>query len=102
MEKKQGRKSVMEAAALTYSGDSGGAPVITALGRGLVAEKMLEIAQANNIPIVSDALLAHALNQMDVGEEIPKEFYAIVAQILVTVSRMDREYGDRLSRKTYG
>ncbi len=92
MDEKQNRKPIMEAAALTYSGESGGAPVITALGRGLVAEKMLELARTNNIPIVSDSLLAHALNQMDVGEEIPQEFYAIVAQILVTVSKMDREY----------
>lgn len=93
MEEKNQRKPIMEAAALTYSGESGGAPVITALGRGLAAEKMLELARENNIPIVSDSLLAHALSQMDVGEEIPQEFYAIVAQILVTVSRMDREYG---------
>ncbi len=93
MEEKNQRKPIMEAAALTYSGESGGAPVITALGRGLVAEKMLELARTNNIPIVSDSLLAHALSQMDVGEEIPREFYAIVAQILVTVSRMDQEYG---------
>lgn len=91
----KGKKAILEAAALTYKGESGGAPVISALGRGLVAERMLERAKEFNIPVVSDSLLAHALNQMDVGEEIPREFYAIVAQILVTVSKMDREYGER-------
>jgi flagellar biosynthesis protein len=88
-------QAILEAAALTYSGESGAAPQIAALGRGLVAEKMLEKAKEFNIPIVSDTLLAHALNQLDVGDEIPREFYAIVAQILVTVSRMDREYGNK-------
>jgi flagellar biosynthesis protein len=88
------RKTIKEAAALTYSGDSGRAPVIAALGRGLVAEKILERAREFNVPVVSDPLLAQALNQMDVGEEIPREFYAIVAKILVTVGRMDREYGE--------
>ena len=87
------RKTVKEAAALTYSADSGGAPVISALGRGLVAEKILEKARESNVPVVSDALLAQALNRMDVGEEIPREFYAIVAQILAAIGRMDREYG---------
>jgi flagellar biosynthesis protein len=92
------RKTVKEVAALTYGAGSAGAPVISALGRGLVAEKILEKAREFNVPIVSDALLAQALNQLNVGEEIPKEFYAVVARILVTVGRMDREYGDR-SRK---
>lgn len=88
----EGKKKVKEAAALEYAPDTGSAPVITALGRGLVAEKILERAKEFNIPVVSDAMLAQALNQMQVGEEIPREFYAVVAQILVTVSRMDREF----------
>jgi flagellar biosynthesis protein len=86
------KKKPKEAAALTYTAGATGAPVVTALGRGLVAEKILERAKEFNIPVVSDSLLAHALNQLEVGEEIPREFYAIVAQILVAVSRMDREY----------
>lgn len=91
--KGKGRRTILEAVALTYSGEGGGAPVVTALGRGLVAEKMLERAKEHNIPVVSDPVLSYALGQMDVGEEIPREFYEIVAQILVTVSRMDSEYG---------
>jgi flagellar biosynthesis protein len=92
------RKPVKEAAALTYGADSGGAPVISALGRGLVAEKILEKAREFNVPVVADAMLAQALNRMDVGEEIPREFYAIVAHILAAVARMDREYGERISQ----
>jgi flagellar biosynthesis protein len=93
------KTTVMEAVALAYSSDSGKAPVVTALGRGLVAEKILERAKEFNIPIVSDSLLAHTLNQLNIGEEIPKEFYAIVAQILVAVSKMDREYGGNVNPK---
>jgi flagellar biosynthesis protein len=88
-------RTIKEAAALAYEAGSPGAPVVTAAGRGHVAEKIVELAIENNVPVVSDALLAHTLAQMDVGEEIPREFYAIVAQILVTVSRMDREYGEK-------
>jgi flagellar biosynthesis protein len=89
------KKKITEAAALAYSIDSGRAPVITAMGQGLVAEKILEKAKEHNIPIVSDSLLAHTLNQLEVGDEIPREFYAIVAQILVTISKMDREFKRR-------
>ena len=88
------KKKVKEAAALTYDAQAS-APVITALGRGLVAEKILEKARQSNVPVVSDALLVHALSQLNVGDEIPKEFYAIVAQVLIMVSRMDREYGEK-------
>jgi flagellar biosynthesis protein len=89
------RKPIKEAAALTYAADSGGAPVVSAAGRGLVAERILEKAMQSNVPIVTDGLLAQALSQLDVGEEIPREFYAIVAKILVAVSRMDEEYGKK-------
>lgn len=89
------KKTTKQAAALTYSPEAGGAPVVSALGRGLVAEKILEKAREHGVPVMQDALLAQALNQLDVGEEIPREFYAIVAQILVAVGRMDREYGER-------
>lgn len=100
--KNDGKKPVAEAAALTYRPEGGGPPVVTALGRGLVAEKILEKAREANVPIVSDTLLAHALTQMDVGDAIPQEFYAIVAKILVAVSRMDREYGERAGRGQAG
>ena len=86
------KRKVQEAAALRYqSGDN--APVITALGRGLVAEKIVEKARESSVPVVSDTLLAHALTQLNLGDEIPREFYAIVAQVLIMVSRMDDEYG---------
>ena len=96
MEKK---KPVREAAALQYDKEKTPVPVVTALGRGLVADKIIETARENNVPVVSDALLAQVLNKLSVGDEIPREFYAIVAQTLVMVSRMDREYGEKLSRQ---
>jgi flagellar biosynthesis protein len=94
-EPNKGRKPIKEAVALTYSADSGGAPVVSASGKGVVAEKILEKANEFHVPIVSDTLLAQALGRLDVGEEIPREFYAIVAQILVIVGRMDKEYGQK-------
>ncbi len=92
------QRTIKEAAALAYEAGKPGAPVVTAIGRGLAAEKIVELAREHNVPVVSDSLLAHTLSQMEIGEEIPREFYAIVAQILVAVSRMDREYAEKRNR----
>ena len=96
--RKKPSKKMLEAAALSYQTGRDKAPVVTAMGRGLVAERILAQAVEHKVPVVSDTLLVQALNKLDVGDEIPKEFYGIVAQILVTVSRMDREYGAELER----
>ena len=86
------KKKTREAAALKYSPEKGGAPEVVALGRGEVAEKIIEKAKETNIPVYQDAELAHALNFLKVGDEIPKELYEVVAQVLVFVSSLDDMY----------
>lgn len=84
-----------EAAALRYSPEKGGAPTIVALGRGEVAERMLETAKNSDVPVYEDANLAHTLNALNIGDDIPPELYEVVAQVLVFVSRLDNDYGER-------
>lgn len=84
-----------EAAALKYSPEKDGAPTIVALGRGEVAERMLDTAKNSDVPIYADANLAHTLNALNIGDEIPPGLYEVVAQVLVFVSRMDYDYGER-------
>lgn len=86
------KKKIREAAALRYSPEKNGAPEIVALGKGEVAEKIIEKARENNVPLYEDAELAHTLSFMDVGSEIPKELYEIVAKILVFVSDVDGKF----------
>lgn len=88
-------REVKEVAALRYSPESDAVPVVTAVGRGHVAEKILEAAKEHDIPIVPDASLAHILSSMGVGDEIPEELYTIVAQVLLFVSQMDASYRSR-------
>ncbi len=61
------------------------APFITAKGDGFIADKLLKIAEENNIPIVKDDLLSETLFIMDPGEYIPDEVFDIVAEILVFI-----------------
>ncbi|MGE5329717.1 MAG: EscU/YscU/HrcU family type III secretion system export apparatus switch protein [Deltaproteobacteria bacterium] len=83
------KKKIKEAAVLKYSAENEEAPKIVALGKGDIAEKILEIAKENSVPIYENPELAHTLNAMNIGEEIPPELYEIVAQILVFVSDLD-------------
>lgn len=88
------KKIIKEAAALKYSPEKGKAPEIVALGKGEMAERILETAKNSDVPIFEDSSLAHTLNALHIGDEIPPELYEVVAQILIFVSKLDKSYGE--------
>jgi len=74
------------AIALKYDGDAMHAPRVVAKGQGPMAKRIREIAIAHGIPILERKPLARALYKVvEVGQEIPEEFYAAVAEILAYV-----------------
>ncbi len=76
------------AVALSYEeGDQ--APKILATGKGYVAEKIIEAAKEENVPIHKDEKLAATLSKLEIGDYIPKELYGVVAEILVFVDRVE-------------
>lgn len=76
------------AVALSYDvGDT--APKILATGKGYVAERMIEVAKQENVPLHQDAKLANTLSKLEIGDYIPKELYGVVAEILVFVDRVE-------------
>ena len=58
-----------KAVALKYDETQNSAPVIVASGMGYVAEKIVEIANDNGIPVYEDNSLATVLAQMKLGKE---------------------------------
>lgn len=84
-----------QAVALTYDPENADAPVVTAAGQGLVAEEIIHRAREAGVPVTEDAQLAAVLSQIDVGAMIPPELYAVVAEVLAYVYRLD----DRVSRR---
>jgi len=74
------------AVALHY--DRSGAPRVVAKGKGSLGEKIIEVAKANNIPIEENEVLAGALSNVQLGEEIPPELYRAVAEVLIFVLRL--------------
>jgi flagellar biosynthesis protein len=83
------RKKRIEAAALQYDSKKDAAPRVTARGRGIVAEKIIELARKNDIPIKSDPSLVQLLSKVDIDQQIPLELYKAVAEILAFVYSMN-------------
>jgi len=83
------------AVALKYAKEEDAAPKIIAKGRNLKAEKIKEIARQAGVPIMRNVPLAHALNKLEVGDEIPESLYDAVAEVLNYVYELSREEGKR-------
>jgi flagellar biosynthesis protein len=83
------------AVALRYETGRDRAPRVTAKGAGPVAEKIIELARGENIPISEDPDLVSALIQLDWYEEIPAELYRAVAEILAFAYRVNQKLKDR-------
>ncbi len=81
-------QSRKKAAALTYEGGSS-APVVTAVGMGIIADKILEKAEDNDVPVVYNKELTDLLCNVDVGDSIPTEVYDAVAHIIAYITELD-------------
>jgi flagellar biosynthesis protein len=76
------------AVALHY--DKTGAPRVVAKGRGAIGAKIVELARAHDIPIEENEILAGALSNVEIGDEIPAELYKAVAEVLIFVLKLSR------------
>lgn len=85
-EKKPRRKA---AVALGYDPNRDDAPRVLAAGQGELAEALLKIAEAHNIPVHADHPLAEALVRLEVGAAVPPELYAAVAEVLAFLWRLE-------------
>lgn len=89
------KKVVKKVAAISYEvGEE--APKIIAKGAGIVADKILEKAQENEIPVYKDEKLIETLTKLEIGDYIPPELYKVVAEIMIFVTDLDKLY-DKVS-----
>ncbi|MEO7033857.1 MAG: EscU/YscU/HrcU family type III secretion system export apparatus switch protein [Polyangiaceae bacterium] len=70
------------ATALKYGQDEDLAPSVVAQGQGEMAKLIVDAARAYGVPIVRDVPVARALNDLEIGDEIPEALYEAVAEIL--------------------
>lgn len=90
MAEEKKREKIKTAVALGYDPNEDGAPKVIASGKGALAEKIIEQAKDNKIPVHEDDKLAETLSRLEIGEMIPPELYEVVAEILVFVDAMDK------------
>lgn len=77
------------AVALEYAMGRDAAPKVSASGRGAVAERIVEEAEAHGVPVQRDSDLAQVLAALDIGDFIPVEVFSAVAEILGYLYRVN-------------
>ena len=89
--KRLGEDRFRRAVALKYDPRRDGAPRVTAKGARAVAERIIQLAREEGIPLHEDSDLVAALMELDFQEEIPPQLYKAVAEILAFVYRLNKE-----------
>jgi flagellar biosynthesis protein len=82
-----------QAVALSYDGKH--APQITAKGKGEVAEEIIALARESGIYIHQDPHLSDFLQLLEVGEEIPRELYLLIAELIAFVYMLDGKFPEQ-------
>jgi flagellar biosynthesis protein FlhB len=81
------------AVAIMYDSNKMEAPVVVAKGAFNVAQRIVEIAKENRVPVVQNVPLARAMYKMvDVDQPIPPEMYVAMAEVLAYVYRMKDQH----------
>lgn len=86
------------ALALGYDGEH--APQILAKGREDLASDIISIALQYDIPIYSNPELVRWLSQLSVGDEIPEQYYQIIAELLAFVFHLENREITDIKRST--
>lgn len=79
-----------KAVALRYDQDREQAPKVTATGKGLTADAIIQKANENHVPIQEDESLVELLAELNINETIPEELYQAVAEVFAFVYRTDQ------------
>lgn len=91
MSESKGGKAKNKAVALKYNAEQDLAPVVIASGYGEIANKIIEIAEHNGIPVFRDDSTASLLCMLEVGAAIPPELYQVIAAIYVQLLKAAKQ-----------
>tara|TARA_B100001248_G_C27382112_1_gene457569 strand:+ start:974 stop:2134 length:1161 start_codon:yes stop_codon:yes gene_type:complete len=79
------------AVALKYEVGDQAAPVILAMGRGIIAQQIIERADSAQVSVFRSPILARALYFTgEIGEEISQSLYNAVAVVLAYIYRLEK------------
>lgn len=79
--------------AIEYPGDI---PKILAVARGILYDKLIEIAEKYNITIYEDPDLARVMSMIPVGSEIPDSLYRAVSEVLAYCYAVNEDFKNKI------
>jgi len=84
----QSQQRIQKAVALRYDA-KGVVPKVIAVGAGEIAEKIMELALTENIPVHRNDSLVDILCKLRVNQDIPSETFKVVAGIFAFLFKTD-------------
>lgn len=78
------------AAALKYD-NKYNVPIVTAIGFGQIAERIVKEAKKNDVHIIENKELMKNLSKVPIGQSIPEELYEPVAEIIAYIYKIDEK-----------
>lgn len=80
------------AAVIRYENSQNAGPSLVAQGSGKLAQSIIAMAKKNDIDIQEDESVISTLLNVDLGESIPPQLYAVMAEVLILLEELDRSY----------
>lgn len=81
------------AVALKYDAGNMGAPQVVAKGMNLIAQRIRDLAEENQVPVLEAPPLARALyRHSEVGDQIPASLYTAVAEVMAYVYQLNQYF----------
>ncbi|GIO21952.1 EscU/YscU/HrcU family type III secretion system export apparatus switch protein [Oceanobacillus sp. J11TS1] len=87
-----------KAVALSYEKNVADAPKVTASGKGVLAEEILDRAREHHIPILEDPSLVEVLAELKVNETIPEELFQVVSEVFAFIYHADKQTGEGIGK----
>jgi flagellar biosynthesis protein len=82
-----------KAVALRYNTEKENAPKVVAKGQGNIAERIIKIAEENELPIKKDEDLVELLTKIEIDKEIPTNLYKAVAEVFSFIYNVTNKKG---------
>lgn len=83
------------AAALRFRPGEDRAPRIVASGKGALAEEIIDLARASDVPVLERSDLAGFLLDLPVGQEIPENLYRAVSTVFARLLQLEGEVNEK-------
>ena len=80
-----------KATALQYDTNEDSAPKVVAKGEKYLAQKIIEVAKNNNIPIKEDKDMVELLSKLEINQEIPPDMYKAIAEVFSFIYKLSKE-----------